>query len=295
MRRDRTFTSREGIINYAQLALAVIELEFANVTASRQITKLADGTVVYRPPFCQEEKPARTLGVLNAVRYKYRFSVKNTHINDAKSWNRRCSLGRVLHNLFRGNFTHRIIADKTLADSFEDLVKGYVSGALSVYSVDQWAGHRQTIDITFLPQLAPPHTYRRLDREAVDLQLKLETMQESVIALMDKKEVLESTRHTTLVKCLEEVNGALGAIYRRLTSVEGATIKKRRRISLDFNLGGFKAEQKILPMYGSKFRDINGKPKMLCGGGSEREKGSFPCIVRDFAISTKVAELIVSP
>lgn len=73
-----------------------------------------------------------------------------------------------------------------------------------------------------LPQLAPPHKYERLDREAVDLQLKLETMQESVIVLMDKREVLESTRHATLVKCLEEVNGALGAIYRRLTSVEGA-------------------------------------------------------------------------
>lgn len=76
---------------------------------------------------------------------------------------------------------------------------------------------------TFLPELAPPHKHRRLDREAMDLQLKLETMQESVIVLMDKKEMLESTRHTTLVKCLEEVNGALGAIYRRLTSVEGAT------------------------------------------------------------------------
>lgn len=61
-----------------------------------------------------------------------------------------------------------------------------------------------------------------MDREAVELQLELESMQDSVIALMDKKEGLESTRHTTLVKCLEEVNGALGAIYRRLTSAEGA-------------------------------------------------------------------------
>ena len=59
----------------------------------------------------------------------------------------------------------------------------------------------------------------------MDLQLKLDAMQESTIVLMEKKEALESTRHTTLVKCLEEVNGALGTIYRRLTSVEGATVR----------------------------------------------------------------------
>lgn len=38
---------------------------------------------------------------------------------------------------------------------------------------------------------------------------------------MDKKEVLEATRHATLLECLEEVNDALKGIYRRLTSVEG--------------------------------------------------------------------------
>lgn len=61
----------------------------------------------------------------------------------------------------------------------------------------------------------------RLDRDSVDLERKLEGAQESVVSLMDKKEVLEATRHVTLVKCLQEVNGALGGIYRRLTSVEG--------------------------------------------------------------------------
>lgn len=62
---------------------------------------------------------------------------------------------------------------------------------------------------------------RRLDRESVELQNKLESTRESVIVLMDKKEALESTRHATLVSCLEEVNDALGRIYRRLTSAEG--------------------------------------------------------------------------
>lgn len=62
---------------------------------------------------------------------------------------------------------------------------------------------------------------RRLDRELVELQDKLESTRESVIVLMDKKEVLEATRHATLVSCLEEVNDALGRIYRRLTSAEG--------------------------------------------------------------------------
>lgn len=61
----------------------------------------------------------------------------------------------------------------------------------------------------------------RLDRDSVDLERKLEAAQVSVVGLMDKKQVLEATRHTTLVKCLQEVNGALGGIYRRLTSVEG--------------------------------------------------------------------------
>lgn len=55
----------------------------------------------------------------------------------------------------------------------------------------------------------------------MDLERKLEAAQESVVSLMEKKEVLEATRHATLVKCLQEVNGALGGIYRRLTSVEG--------------------------------------------------------------------------
>lgn len=59
----------------------------------------------------------------------------------------------------------------------------------------------------------------------MDLERKLEAAQESVADLMDKKEVLEATRHATLVKCLQEVNGALGGIYRRLTSVEGKKTK----------------------------------------------------------------------
>lgn len=70
LRRDRTFTPRKGILNYAQLALAVAKLEFANVATSRQIHKLADGTVVYCPPFCQDEEQAQTLGVLNADGHK---------------------------------------------------------------------------------------------------------------------------------------------------------------------------------------------------------------------------------
>lgn len=56
------------------------------------------------------------------------------------------------------------------------------------------------------------------------LERKLETARESVVVLMDKKEVLEATRHGTLIKCLEEVNEALGGIYRRLTSAEGKDI-----------------------------------------------------------------------
>lgn len=50
---------------------------------------------------------------------------------------------------------------------------------------------------------------------------KLERTQDLVIALMDKKERLEATRHARLVACLEDVNRALGTIFRRLTSVEG--------------------------------------------------------------------------
>lgn len=46
------------------------------------------------------------------------------------------------------------------------------------------------------------------------------------MVLMDKKELLEATRHATLVECLEEVNDALGDIYRRLTSVEGKVVCK---------------------------------------------------------------------
>lgn len=61
----------------------------------------------------------------------------------------------------------------------------------------------------------------RLDRDSAHLQRKLDAARESVVVLMDKKEVLEATRHTTLLKCLEEVNDALKGIYRRLTSVEG--------------------------------------------------------------------------
>lgn len=53
------------------------------------------------------------------------------------------------------------------------------------------------------------------------LEHKLDETRESVMVLMDKKEVLEATRHATLVECLEEVNDALKGIYRRLTSVEG--------------------------------------------------------------------------
>lgn len=74
------------------------------------------------------------------------------------------------------------------------------------------------------PQLAnTPCPLGRLDQESVELQHNLEATQESVMALMEKKEVLEATRHATLVNCIEEVNDALGGIYRRLTSVEGAS------------------------------------------------------------------------
>lgn len=61
----------------------------------------------------------------------------------------------------------------------------------------------------------------RLDHDYVRLERKLDAARESVRVLMDKKEVLEATRHATLLKCLEEVNDALKGIYRRLTSVEG--------------------------------------------------------------------------
>ena len=61
----------------------------------------------------------------------------------------------------------------------------------------------------------------RLDRESVSLERKVDAARESVVILMDKKEVLEATRHATVLKCLEEVNEALKGIYRRLTSVEG--------------------------------------------------------------------------
>lgn len=60
----------------------------------------------------------------------------------------------------------------------------------------------------------------RLDRESVDLERRLEATQESVLVLMEKKEVIQATRHAALVKCLEEVNEALGNIYGQLTSVE---------------------------------------------------------------------------
>lgn len=54
------------------------------------------------------------------------------------------------------------------------------------------------------------------------LEGKLDKARESVAVLMDRKEVLEATRHATLVNCLEEVNDALKGIYRRLTTtVEG--------------------------------------------------------------------------
>eukprot|EP00903_Cladosiphon_okamuranus_P005634 g5600.t1 len=60
----------------------------------------------------------------------------------------------------------------------------------------------------------------RLDGDCVHLERKLGVARESVVTLMDTKEVLETTRHATLLKCLEEVNDALKGIYRRLTSVE---------------------------------------------------------------------------
>eukprot|EP00752_Nemacystus_decipiens_P016359 g14628.t2 len=60
----------------------------------------------------------------------------------------------------------------------------------------------------------------RLDRESVRLERELDAARESVVLMMDKKEVLEATRHATVLKCLEEVNDALKGIYRRLTSVE---------------------------------------------------------------------------
>ncbi|CAM9221599.1 unnamed protein product [Ectocarpus sp. 8 AP-2014] len=74
--------------------------------------------------------------------------------------------------------------------------------------------HLEAIDITSVTRAVS------LDREYVILERKLEAAQESVVVLMDKKEVLEATRHGTLIKCLEEVNEALGGIYRWLTSAE---------------------------------------------------------------------------
>lgn len=62
--------------------------------------------------------------------------------------------------------------------------------------------------------------FPRLDREFVDHGRRLAATQESVLVLMEKKEVLQATRHAALLKCLEEVNGALGDIYGQLTSVE---------------------------------------------------------------------------
>lgn len=50
---------------------------------------------------------------------------------------------------------------------------------------------------------------------------QLERVQESVVVSMDQKEALEATRHATLIECLEEINEALGSIFRRLTSIEG--------------------------------------------------------------------------
>ncbi|CAM9130156.1 unnamed protein product, partial [Ectocarpus sp. 12 AP-2014] len=76
--------------------------------------------------------------------------------------------------------------------------------------------HREAIDIAAVTQAVS------LDREYVILERKVEAARESVVFLMDKKEVLEETRHGTLIKCLEEVNEALGGIYRRLTSAEAA-------------------------------------------------------------------------
>ncbi len=72
-------------------------------------------------------------------------------------------------------------------------------------------------------QLSPPFCFdSRLDRESMHLEGKLDKARDSVAALMDRKEVLEATRHATLVKCLEELNDALKGIYRRLTTtVEG--------------------------------------------------------------------------
>ncbi|CAM9141448.1 unnamed protein product [Scytosiphon promiscuus] len=60
----------------------------------------------------------------------------------------------------------------------------------------------------------------RLDRESVDVGHKLYVTRESVLALMEKNEMLQATRHAALVKCLEEVNDALGSIYGQLTSIE---------------------------------------------------------------------------
>lgn len=81
-----------------------------------------------------------------------------------------------------------------------------------------------TLSLTPSPQTS-------LDRESVIVEGKLEAARESVVVLMDKKEVLEATRHGTLIKCLEEVNQALGGIYRRLTSVEGKDVYLSRNVA----------------------------------------------------------------
>lgn len=63
--------------------------------------------------------------------------------------------------------------------------------------------------------------FERLDRDSAKLVGRQERVQDSVIALMDKKERVEATRHASLIDCLEDINRALGAIFRRLTSIEG--------------------------------------------------------------------------
>lgn len=71
----------------------------------------------------------------------------------------------------------------------------------------------------------------RFDRESAELIDKLERARDSVIILMDKKESLQATRHARLVACLEDVNKALGIIFRRLTSVEGNRLHGARHTS----------------------------------------------------------------
>lgn len=56
-----------------------------------------------------------------------------------------------------------------------------------------------------------------------------------MVALLDKKEAIDASRHSTLIACLEGLNGALGGIYRRLTCAGGAPIQMYMSYTQPFN------------------------------------------------------------